>query len=736
VGAGLPPPTNKIAVACQRALLQAGATFLTGKLQSLDQCVTGIFKCVETKPDDDGCTQKALPSCGGKLAALQDAEDRFTSKVAKQCDGLTAAALAGADGLGFGAGTIVDGCRAQFGIAIDDPTSTAPAAPIIECVLRGFARAAENAFDVEQARVRELLGFLAVTPLPLCNLPTLDSDSCLLKTDSGADQCLVNGTAKERQNLVKCAAKIAGASRAFTRSIVTTTAKCIKSAIACDQTVAAEKQAQCRAKAQTTCSRAFASITKARAKLDKGVTLQCAEKKVPFTALQDPQGLDVLRLADGCTAVGSAAPTDLAAFTRCLRRTHECAACETLRGAVPNLDHLLTGVVFPDGFCIESSPCPTPTTSAVVSTSVGALERLASQNSVTNFIRSILDDTPGVAVTTLIPGGFRAPTATAKGSVTGFVGQRFVGGSRVQKITINYQLPTGADPRLLIVARGTDGQTFDLFQLSGLNPASTSQDLTVTFNDSVDACVRLEVATAEGDDGEVSDYVPFEQVPGFTASATPAATGTPTPTHTPSATVTTTLTTTASTSTPSPAATSTPVKTATPATPIATPTPTGPCQSAVAPGLVVATTWTAAKSPYCVLGDIDVSLLTIEPGVTVLLSQDASINVLSTITAVGTDAQPIVFTARDQSTPWAGIKFVDASQGSQLVHVVIEYADDAGISIVNTSPVIMNAVIQHNTSSTDGAGVRAVLDASHEPRTRARGQHHCRQHCQSWRCQY
>src|SRR5262249_40752078 len=70
------------------------------------------------------------------------------------------------------------------------------------------------------------------------------------------------------------------------------------------------------------------------------------------------------------------------------------------------------------------------------------------------------------------------------------------------------------------------------------------------------------------------------------------------------------------------------------------------CTTTIPAGLVAAQSWTLAGSPYCVEGNIQVSLLTIEPGVQVLVDGPYEIDVLSTITAVGTSEAPILFTAR------------------------------------------------------------------------------------------
>ena len=81
------------------------------------------------------------------------------------------------------------------------------------------------------------------------------------------------------------------------------------------------------------------------------------------------------------------------------------------------------------------------------------------------------------------------------------------------------------------------------------------------------------------------------------------------------------------------------------------------CTTTVPGGLVASATWTIVGSPYCVTGDIQVSLLTIEPGVEVLVDGPHEIEVLSTITAIGTEETPILFSTLDPSTPWRGIKF-------------------------------------------------------------------------------
>lgn len=60
------------------------------------------------------------------------------------------------------------------------------------------------------------------------------------------------------------------------------------------------------------------------------------------------------------------------------------------------------------------------------------------------------------------------------------------------------------------------------------------------------------------------------------------------------------------------------------------------------------TTWTAANSPYIVIGDILIEEnvnLTIEPGVTIKFDADKYIRVDGSFYAVGTESQIITFTS-------------------------------------------------------------------------------------------
>ena len=133
------------------------------------------------------------------------------------------------------------------------------------------------------------------------------------------------------------------------------------------------------------------------------------------------------------------------------------------------------------------------------------------------------------------------------------------------------------------------------------------------------------------------------------------------------------------------------------------------CTTTISAGVVANATWTVAGSPYCIIGSIQVSLLTIEPGVKVLVAGAYQIDVLSTLTAIGTATNPILFSALDPSLPWKGLKFTNTPSGSNLTNCIIEHANDSGLTILNSVPIISHCTIRDNTAPLAGGGISAQL---------------------------
>ena len=130
------------------------------------------------------------------------------------------------------------------------------------------------------------------------------------------------------------------------------------------------------------------------------------------------------------------------------------------------------------------------------------------------------------------------------------------------------------------------------------------------------------------------------------------------------------------------------------------------CRTFVSAGLVEEEHWTAANSPYCIMGPIQVSLLTIDPGVEVLVDGHYEIEVLSTITAEGTAALPIRFGVTTPGECWAGLRFQYTPPGSSLRHCIIEDSDRSGMSLASAAPPVLSHVLfRHNSAPARGGAI-------------------------------
>jgi hypothetical protein len=127
-------------------------------------------------------------------------------------------------------------------------------------------------------------------------------------------------------------------------------------------------------------------------------------------------------------------------------------------------------------------------------------------------------------------------------------------------------------------------------------------------------------------------------------------------------------------------------------------------------GIIVNAIWTAANSPYEVVGNTYIAGLTIQPGVQVIFESNYVFEVDGTLTAVGTAAAPIVFMG---TNGWQGIYFNFANPGSILDYCVISNSVNSGIRDTNTSLVVSNCLIANNTAPGYGGGVWANLGSNY-----------------------
>lgn len=128
-------------------------------------------------------------------------------------------------------------------------------------------------------------------------------------------------------------------------------------------------------------------------------------------------------------------------------------------------------------------------------------------------------------------------------------------------------------------------------------------------------------------------------------------------------------------------------------------------------GTIAGQTWTIAGSPYCVMDSIFVASLTIQPGVRVVFFGNYVFRVSGILTALGQPGDTIVFTRANPTISWNGIKFNNTQPGSMMRYCRVEYSNNSGIQITNSTPLIENCMVFGN-SAQSGAGVRILLNAA------------------------
>jgi hypothetical protein len=144
----------------------------------------------------------------------------------------------------------------------------------------------------------------------------------------------------------------------------------------------------------------------------------------------------------------------------------------------------------------------------------------------------------------------------------------------------------------------------------------------------------------------------------------------------------------------------------------------------IVPGGNVSGTWTAAGSPYLVMGEIVVPAgqsLTIQPGVQVIFQGSYEFEVQGTLTAVGTAADSIYFFPADTSIGWQGFNFNAWSNSQHLSYCVIRHAKTtnkggAGLYSYGGNLTIDHCAFRNNYSQVQGGGLMqhwGNLAASH-----------------------
>jgi hypothetical protein len=196
-GLGDPDERGKAAAACGKGAAKAGAKYVDAALKHLQKCLNAVFTCVQTKPGDDACLQKASATCTKEMDTLDDKDGpKLADGLRKVCgaDALAAADLLAAAGVGYDA---EDEACAAFGAA-----SIADVDDVVTCVRQHHLCRASQMLGLHVPRAFEFLMLAGLNPAS--ELPCLPAGA-----DGGGDDLGEPGRGKAAAKCEKSAKKAA-----------------------------------------------------------------------------------------------------------------------------------------------------------------------------------------------------------------------------------------------------------------------------------------------------------------------------------------------------------------------------------------------------------------------------------------------------------------------------------------------------------------------------------------------
>lgn len=332
-GIGLQDPQGrgKAAVKCQKAISKAGSAFAAKRLQRMHKCLDAAVTCVQKKPDDPRCLEKAVGPCDGALAARSEDDAQFADSIAKACGPNKPGAapqvslddLTGALGLGYESES--PGCT------LFDVGQLASLADVVECIERHQECRIENVVGSEVPRAAELLALLHRAPAV--------EFRCLKAASDGAGRGLDDPKGRGKLAL-SCGETLEKASAKFIAGKTKLLRQCAEAVYGCVQLKPTD--IGCVPKARGKCAAAIAKITDPErgleAKLKGTVEKKCAG--LPPADLFTDTGLGFGTLTGRCAALGVAKLESASDVAECLTLEHECRAEQLSERALPRLREL------------------------------------------------------------------------------------------------------------------------------------------------------------------------------------------------------------------------------------------------------------------------------------------------------------------------------------------------------------------------------------------------------------
>jgi cysteine-rich repeat protein len=314
------PSAAKAAVACQRAIVRAGAQLVGARLGHLGRCARAVQRCVQTVPDDAVCLAKAAARCDNALGALAKADTKAAASVRKRCGGtLGFADVLGGAGLGFGTLPCAGDGAAEH---LDE---------LIGCVVGAHGCEGARVFEMLQPRAKELLR------LPGMNAARLDAVVCL--PDHGGDGIGVGDPIGLGKAVDACGAAIVKAGTAFVKKRLARQAKCADALFTCVQLAPAD--AACLTKARARCDHAAAATAAVERALGTGITKRCNETTIAYATLRAAGAANLDALGASCDAVGVPVLESLADYQQCVLRSEACGVATLLELQAPRVAELL-----------------------------------------------------------------------------------------------------------------------------------------------------------------------------------------------------------------------------------------------------------------------------------------------------------------------------------------------------------------------------------------------------------
>lgn len=304
----------KLLLKCAVALQKTGAKVVSGRTKTFQGCLASLESCVQKKPGDTPCLQKAGAKCTKALPKLGALDDKARASIAKACAPLTPDELRLTSGLGFG--NEVPACG-----ALDGPDA------IAACVVAQHACAVDCLVALETPRAGELLtlGGLTAADVLRCDPIATAGDGAGLDARGKLLASCARSIRKAGAKLVAGASKLAG--------------ECARRVLACHQQKPADPA--CLGKAQGACGKSAGKLDKLATTLGATITKKCAAPTVTIGELLGATGAGFQSQAALCKALGIPTLGDAAAITECVTRHHTCRAQQVLERELPRLDELL-----------------------------------------------------------------------------------------------------------------------------------------------------------------------------------------------------------------------------------------------------------------------------------------------------------------------------------------------------------------------------------------------------------